>query len=464
MDNKSRLAESREAGIRRIASQLHKKSPRAVAVIPAAGQGSRSGLGLPKQYYRLAGQTMLGRSIRALAALDTLALIVVVVRPDDTGWMEHDLDTELNGLDHVIAVPIGGATRRDSVMAGCNALQEVLNTLGKNSGEVDPWVLVHDAARPGLDAESLLRLWSVLCELSSEGASTERRPSGISGAILATPVSDTLKHAVVQTELPYVGGTVDRSALWAAQTPQAFQLNELLFAYARCSESTDEASAIEAAGGRVRLVQGDGFNLKLTQPNDFQLMEALIQSESNQSESNQNVFTKGSAMKHETTPMNPPFAIGQGFDVHALVEGRPLVIGGVTIPYHLGLDGHSDADVLLHAITDAILGAAGMGDIGRHFPDTDAQFRGADSRLLLEEAVRRVAENGWAVAQIDATVIAQAPKISPFAGAMVSVIATACGLPQAQVNIKGKTTEKLGFTGRGEGIAAQAIAMLVRRG
>ncbi len=459
MDNKSRLAESREAGIRRIASQLHTKSPRAVAVIPAAGQGSRSGLGLPKQYYRLAGQTMLGRSIRALAALDTLALIVVVVRPDDTGWMDHDLDSELHGVDHVIAVPVGGATRRDSVMAGCTVLQEALDTLDKNACEADPWVLVHDAARPGLDAKSLSRLWSVLCELSFEGASTERRPSGISGAILATPVADTLKHAVVQTELPYVGGTVDRSTLWAAQTPQAFQLNELLFAYARCSESTDEASAVEAAGGRVRLVQGDGFNLKLTQPNDFQLMEALIQSESNQ-----NVFTKDRAMEHETTPMNPPFAIGQGFDVHALVEGRPLVIGGVTIPYHLGLDGHSDADVLLHAITDAILGAAGMGDIGRHFPDTDAQFRGADSRLLLEEAVRRVAENGWVIAQIDATVIAQAPKISPFAGAMVSVIAAACGLPQAQVNIKGKTTEKLGFTGRGEGIAAQAIAMLVRRG
>lgn len=459
MDNKSRLAESREAGIRRITSELHKKSPRAVAVIPAAGQGSRSGLELPKQYYRLAGTTVLGRSVRALAALDALALIVVVVRPDDTGWIDHGLDAELHGLDHVMALPVGGASRRDSVLAGCTAIQEALNTLGKNSVEADPWVLVHDAARPGLDAESLARLWSVLCELSFEGASTELRPSGISGAILATPVADTLKQAVVQTKLPYVGGTVDRSTLWAAQTPQAFQLNELLLAYARCSESTDEASAIEAAGGRVRLVQGDGFNLKLTQPNDFQLMEALIQSESNQS-----VFTKGRAMKQETTPMNPPFAIGQGFDVHALVEGRPLVIGGVTIPYHLGLDGHSDADVLLHAITDAILGAAGMGDIGRHFPDTDAQFRGADSRLLLEEAVRRVAENGWAVAQVDATVIAQAPKISPFAGAMVSVIATACGLPQAQVNIKGKTTEKLGFTGRGEGIAAQAIAMLVRRG
>jgi 2-C-methyl-D-erythritol 4-phosphate cytidylyltransferase/2-C-methyl-D-erythritol 2,4-cyclodiphosphate synthase len=464
MDNKSRLAESREAGIRRISSQLHSKSPRAVAVIPAAGHGSRSGLALPKQYYRLAGETVLGRSIRALAALEALALIVVVVRPDDSGWMDHGLDAELRGLDHVIAVPVGGASRRDSVMAGCTVLQEALKTLGKNSREADPWVLVHDAARPGLDAESLSRLWRVLTELSCEGASTALRPSGISGAILAAPVADTLKHAVVQTELPYVGRTVDRSTLWAAQTPQAFQLDELLLAYAQHTDATDEASAIEAIGGRVRLVQGDGFNLKLTQPNDFQLMEAVIHSEPNRRESNQSVFTKGRAMEHETTPMNPPFAIGQGFDVHALVEGRPLVIGGVTIPYHLGLDGHSDADVLLHAITDAILGAAGMGDIGRHFPDTDARFRGADSRLLLEEAVRRVAESGWAVAQVDATVIAQAPKISPFADAMVSVIAGSCGLNKAQVNIKGKTTEKLGFTGRGEGIAAQAIAMLVRRG
>lgn len=152
--------------------------------------------------------------------------------------------------------------------------------------------------------------------------------------------------------------------------------------------------------------------------------------------------------------------VGQGFDVHALVEGRPLIIGGVTIPYHLGLLGHSDADVLLHAVTDALLGAAGLGDIGRHFPDTDAQWKGADSRVLLRGAMASVRAAGWQVLNVDATVIAQAPKILPHAPAMVANIAEDLGIETGQVNIKGKTTEKLGFTGRGEGIAAQAVALL----
>ena len=157
------------------------------------------------------------------------------------------------------------------------------------------------------------------------------------------------------------------------------------------------------------------------------------------------------------------FAVGQGFDVHALVAGRPLIIGGVEIPFEKGLEGHSDADVLLHAITDAILGAAALGDIGRHFPDTDPAFKGADSKKLLQEAVMRVHAKGWQVAQIDATVIAQKPKISPFADEMVRIIAHCVAAPSGCINIKGKTTEHLGFTGRGEGIAAQAVAMLVRK-
>jgi 2-C-methyl-D-erythritol 2,4-cyclodiphosphate synthase len=157
-----------------------------------------------------------------------------------------------------------------------------------------------------------------------------------------------------------------------------------------------------------------------------------------------------------------PFRIGQGFDVHALVEGRKLILGGVDIPFHKGLLGHSDADALLHAITDAILGAAGLGDIGRHFPDTDAAFKGADSRVLLREAMRRVREAGWEVVNVDATIVAQAPKISPHAGAMVANIAADLGIEPGCVNIKGKTSEQLGFTGRQEGIATQAVALLMR--
>lgn len=154
------------------------------------------------------------------------------------------------------------------------------------------------------------------------------------------------------------------------------------------------------------------------------------------------------------------FRIGQGFDVHALVAGRPLIIGGVTIPHERGLLGHSDADVLLHAVTDALLGAAGLGDIGRHFPDTDAAFAGADSRVLLREAVRRVRETGYAIGNVDATIIAQAPRMAPHIPAMVACIAEDLGVDAAQVNVKAKTTERLGFTGRGEGIAAEAVALL----
>jgi 2-C-methyl-D-erythritol 2,4-cyclodiphosphate synthase len=161
-------------------------------------------------------------------------------------------------------------------------------------------------------------------------------------------------------------------------------------------------------------------------------------------------------------PSSFDIRVGQGFDVHALVEGRPLIMGGVTIPYHLGLLGHSDADVLLHAITDALLGAAGLGDIGRHFPDTDDKWKGADSRVLLRGAMEGVKAAGWRVANVDATIICQAPKIMPHAPAMVANIAQDLGINEVQVNIKGKTTEKLGFTGRGEGIAAQAAALLIR--
>jgi 2-C-methyl-D-erythritol 2,4-cyclodiphosphate synthase len=161
-------------------------------------------------------------------------------------------------------------------------------------------------------------------------------------------------------------------------------------------------------------------------------------------------------------PMTIPFRIGQGFDVHALVDGRPLILGGVTIPYHLGLQGHSDADALLHAITDAILGAAGLGDIGRHFPDTDPRFAGADSRMLLREAMLRVREAGWVVVNVDATIIAQAPKIAPHAAQMVAHIAADLGLDAGCVNVKGKTSEKLGYLGRGEGIATQAVCLLAR--
>lgn len=433
---KSRLYPESTAAIDWI-GQRFGPNDQAVGLIPAAGIGSRSGLGLPKQYYRLGGVTVLARSIRALAGLPALSFILVVLSPNDEHWLREGLDQELgvgeNIAERVIAVPMGGPTRRDSVMAGCELVRKAV------SGDRNPWIVVHDAARPGLSSESVMRLWS---EVSACGH----------GGILAQPIADTVKRSGDQggdQPRPYgsalVESTIDRRALWAAQTPQMFYLNELLAAYAETPTATDEASAIESVGGSVLLVKGNALNSKLTQPEDFQFMEAV--------------------MAHSPNPnRNPPvFAVGQGFDVHALVVGRPLIIGGVTIPFAKGLDGHSDADVLLHAITDAILGAASMGDIGRHFPDNDPQYKGADSRVLLQQVIERVTQAGWAVSQIDATIIAQAPKIAPYASQMVEVIAACCATAQERVNVKGKTTEGLGFTGRGEGIAAQAIATLVRQ-
>lgn len=418
--------------------QHHGAVPGAVGLIPAAGIGSRSGLGLPKQYYRLGGVTVLARSIRALANLSALSMIVVVLSPADEHWITEGLDQELRaGLDiaeRVIAVAIGGSTRRDSVMAGCGLVRRAIPL------EHNPWMVVHDAARPGLSSESLMRLWH---EVSACGH----------GGILAQPITDTVKRSgapcgdeAALHRSAFVESTIDRRALWAAQTPQVFCLNELLSAYANTPLATDEASAIESAGGSVLLVKGNTLNIKLTQPEDFQFMEGMM---AHSQSTNRNV---------------PISAVGQGFDVHALVEGRPLIIGGVKIPFSKGLAGHSDADVLLHAITDAILGAASMGDIGRHFPDSDPQYKGADSRVLLEQVIARVNQAGWLVWQIDATIIAQAPKIAPYATQMVEVISACCAVAKERVNVKGKTTEGLGFTGRGEGIAAQAIATLVREG
>ena len=427
MQNESRLSADPEDAAARLRYLLAPAgSPRACAIIPAAGRGSRSGLTLPKQYARLAGGTILARSARTLAESPSVGAVLIVLEPGDTHWHSSALDAELADLPAVVAVAIGGDTRRASVLAGCELLRTALGA------DADPWVLVHDAARPGLGTQALERLLMSAPVLDADGA------------ILALPIADTIKRAEsTPADGPaIVSGTIDRTACWAAQTPQMFRLRRLISAYQACPTATDEAAAIEAAGGRVALIPGEASNFKLTHPEDFALMDTIL--------------------SRPPPPAQPAMAIGQGFDVHALVVGRPLIIGGVNIPFERGLDGHSDADVLLHAITDAILGAACMGDIGRHFPDSDPAYRGADSAVLLTEAVARVHGKGWRVAQIDATVIAQAPRISPHAQAMQQVIGRCCALDPQQVNIKGKTTEKLGFTGRGEGIAAQAVAMLMR--
>jgi 2-C-methyl-D-erythritol 4-phosphate cytidylyltransferase/2-C-methyl-D-erythritol 2,4-cyclodiphosphate synthase len=382
---------------------------RRFALIPAAGQGIRAGAQGPKQYRTVAGAPMLVHAVRALLADPRVDTVFVVLAADDEGFASLEW-----GGDAARVAPLycGGPSRRDSVFNGLVAMANVVDP--------DDWVLVHDAARPCLERDVLARL---IDTVSGDDV----------GGLLALPVADTLKRGGDDARIV---ATEPRAGRWGAQTPQMFRHGTLLEALGAATDVTDEAAAVERLGLRPVLVPGSTRNLKVTFPDDFATAERLLE---------------GRTMR-----------IGQGFDVHALVEGRPLVIGGVTIPFERGLLGHSDADVLLHAVTDALLGAAALGDIGRHFPDTDARYRGADSRVLLREAAARVRAAGYAVVNVDATIVAQAPRMAPHIPAMVANIAADLGLAEGTVNVKAKTTERLGFAGRGEGIAAEAIAALVR--
>ena len=391
------------------------------AVVPAAGTGTRLGADRPKQYLDLNGATMLERTVEALLGCSWLEVVLVVVAPDDA------FAAALPGLQgpRCSVVPAGGDTRRASVLGGLAAL-----TAACGATDTD-WVWVHDAARPGVEPESLERLRDAL------------RDDRV-GGLLAQPVADTVKRGGAGRAVT----TVEREGLWLAQTPQVFPLGTLRHALERHHRVTDEASAIEATGRTPLLVAGGRRNFKVTTMDDLHAMRDAL----------------ALAPAAAGTDADLPWRIGQGWDVHALVPGRALVIGGTTIPHPSGLLGHSDADVLLHAITDALLGGAGLGDIGRHFPDTDARFAGADSRLLLREALQRVRAAGWRPANVDCTVVAQAPKLAPHVPAMVEAIAADLGLPASSVNVKAKTSERLGYTGRGEGISAQAVVMLARAG
>ncbi|MFM1991850.1 MAG: hypothetical protein RJA99_4807 [Pseudomonadota bacterium] len=379
------------------------------AVVPAAGTGSRLGADRPKQYLGLGGVTMLERTVGALLGCDWIEHVMVVVSPDDATAVGLP---GLAGPRRSIE-PVGGETRRASVLGGLRALA------ARRGASDRDWVWVHDAARPGVERASLAALRDALAD--------ERV-----GALLAQPVADTVKRGGSGRAVQ----TVDREGLWLAQTPQVFPLGALRAALERHRDVTDEASAIEASGRTPRLVPGGRRNFKVTTMDDLRAMRDAL---------------------GET-----PVRIGQGWDVHALVPGRPLVLGGVTVPHSHGLLGHSDADVLLHAITDAILGGAALGDIGRHFPDTEPRFAGADSRMLLREAAARVRAAGWAPANVDCTVVAQAPKLASHVPGMVASIAADLDLPEGCVNVKAKTAERLGYAGRGEGISAQAVVMLRR--
>lgn len=366
--------------------------------------------GVNKQFLPLGDLPVLARSLLAFEEAPSVGAVVVVVTAGDAGRVAELARGEW-GCRKVAAVVPGGESRQESVLAGLLALPP--------DTEV---VLVHDGARPLLEPRLVE---AVLSEAKRWGA-----------AALAVPVRDTVKEAGGDG---FVARTLPRERLWLAQTPQAFRCELLLEAHRRARElglaATDDAALVEALGHPVRLVRGSYRNLKITFPEDYETALALV---------------GGVA----------PVRFGFGYDVHRLVPGRLLILGGVTVPFPLGLEGHSDADVLLHAVMDALLGAAGLGDIGRHFPDSDPRYAGASSLWLLEQVGQMLSQKGFRVQNVDATLVAQAPRLAAYLPAMEENIARVLGVDVARVNVKATTTEGLGFAGRGEGIAAYAVAAL----
>ncbi len=401
-------------------------TPRYYALVPCAGIGERAGTGGPKQYAQVGGQSVVAHTLAALAAVPELTATLVVLAPGDAQFEAHA--PRFQGPRAWVA-RCGGATRAASVRAGLQALRE-------GGALADDWVLVHDAARCLLQAAAVQRLLQACADDAV-------------GGLLALPLADTLK----QGDAGRVAATAERNGKWLAQTPQQFRLGVLERALDAAQAAglsvTDESSAIEAAGFKPLLVRGDYENFKLTWPPDFVLAARLLGSRLTE-----NPLTLA------PTPRTPTLRIGEGWDTHALVLGRPLVLGGVTVPHSHGLLGHSDADALAHAITDALLGAAGLGDIGHHFPDTDARFAGADSMVLLAEAARRVRERGFVLVNVDSTIVAQAPKLAPHIPAMRQRLAQVLGLALDDVNVKAKTAEKMGPVGEGRAMEARAVCLL----
>ncbi|MBL0947655.1 bifunctional 2-C-methyl-D-erythritol 4-phosphate cytidylyltransferase/2-C-methyl-D-erythritol 2,4-cyclodiphosphate synthase [Brevundimonas sp.] len=379
------------------------------AVVVAAGSGSRAGV--EKPWVALAGVPVLRWSVRALLQAGATDVVVVVGPHRLT-----DVPTALAGLTGWRAVE-GGATRAESVMRGLNALAADGGAMG------DTPVLIHDAARPFLERGVIDRLIEALGDAD--------------GAVPALPAVDSLRRG----DAAGLGDSVDRDGLFRAQTPQAFRLATVRAALTDWSGTvppTDEAEAVRAAGGRVVLVAGDPRLFKLTYPEDFIMAEALA------------------------AGLTPPSVtrVGQGFDVHRWGPGTSVWLCGVEIPHDRTLIGHSDADAGLHALTDAILGAMGDGDIGDHFPPSDPQWKGASSDRFLVHAVQRLAARGGQIVNVDVTLICEEPKIKPHRQAMRGRLAELCGIPLQAVSVKATTTEQLGFTGRSEGLAAQAVATL----
>jgi 2-C-methyl-D-erythritol 4-phosphate cytidylyltransferase / 2-C-methyl-D-erythritol 2,4-cyclodiphosphate synthase len=376
-----------------------------IALVVAAGRGTRLGGERPKQYRILAGQALLRHSVERMAAHPRIDGVRVVFHPAD-----RDLyDAAVAGLDLLQPVP-GGAARQDSARLGLESLEALAPSR----------VLIHDAARPFIGHVVIDRVLDALGEAP--------------GAVPALPIADTVKRG----ENGFITDTLDRAGLWRVQTPQGFDYRAILAAHRSVAgmELTDDAAVAEHAGLAVRLVEGAEANFKVTTTEDFLRAEKLA------------------------TPNSGDYRTGQGFDVHAFGPGDHIWLCGLKVPHDRGLVGHSDVDVGLHALTDAILGALGAGDIGMHFPPGDPKWRNAPSHLFLRHAADLVAQAKGRIVHVDVTLICEAPRVGPHRAAMVARVAEILGLSPDRVSIKATTTEKLGFLGRGEGMGAQAIATL----
>ncbi len=381
-------------------------------IVVAAGRGQRAGEGLPKQYRLLAGRTVMTHAIEALHAAAPQARIITVIHPDDRPLYEAAVEA-LSSTAQSALLPYvhGGATRQHSVQAGLEALQA-------NAPQI---VLIHDCARPFASAALIAR---AIEAARSHGA-----------AVPAIALTDTVKQIDASGRII---ATPPRNQLRAVQTPQAFQFELILKAHRKAASATqdltDDAAVAEFAGHAVYVFEGEAQNIKLTTPDDFDKAETRLMAQLND------------------------IRTGQGFDVHAFTPGDHVWLGGVKIPHTEKLLGHSDADVLMHAVTDAIYGALADCDIGAHFPPSDQQWKDAASDIFLRHAVERVRLRGGVIAHIDATIICEAPKVGPHRDAIRAQLAQIMGIDMSRVAVKATTSEELGFTGRREGIAAMALA------
>ena len=394
------------------------------AIFPAAGSSRRMGGDINKIFLELGSESILLRTLKTFSKSPRINFLIVVVNENEVDAVQKLLDSADDLKPYKIVV--GGSERQYSIANGLKFLPD--------DAEI---VLVHDAARPLI---SLKVIEDVIDAAKKFG-----------GAIAAVPEKNTIKFIDAENFVTY---TPPRSKLVQVQTPQGFQRELLLKAYEQAAQDnflgTDDSSLVERIGDRIKIIQSDYRNIKITTPEDLQMAESLI------------------GFKPQVTENLPPTTyslppkIGMGYDVHRLVANRKLILGNVEIPYNLGLDGHSDADVLIHAIIDALLGAAALGDIGQHFPDSDAKYKGVDSGELLQKVHEMIKIHGYTIGNIDATIVAQKPKLAPYILKMRVRLAEILQIDSNSISVKATTTEGLGFTGEGLGISAYATVLLER--